>query len=61
MSITTTKLIVGAMLVVVGMTVAGYAFVDVLTGGSSMTNSTGIVVASLAGFAIYYRKLTAHE
>lgn len=61
MNITTTKIVVGAILVIVGMAVAGYAFVDVLTGGSSLTNSTSIVVACLAGLVIYHRKLSLHE
>lgn len=63
MNITTTKLVAGAILVVLGMALAGFAFVDVLTGESSVTldNSGAIVAACVAGFLIYHRKLTVND
>lgn len=62
MNITTTKLIASAVLVVLGMALAGFAFADVLTGESSVTldNSGAIVAACVAGFAVFHRKLTVH-
>lgn len=61
MSIMSIKIVLGVVLVLVGMGISGYAFVDVVAGSSSMTNSTGIVVASLVGLGIYLRKLSYHE
>lgn len=61
MNFTKIKVFASIVLVLFGMGLAGYASVDLMTGGSSMTNSTGIVVACFAGFGIFYRKLSVNE
>lgn len=61
MNFTKIKVFASIVLVLFGMGLAGYASVDLMTGGSSMPNSTGIVVACFAGFAVFYRKLSNNE
>lgn len=61
MNFTKIKLFASIILVLFGMGLAGYASVDLMTGGSSMTNSAGIVVACFAGLAVFYRKLSVNE
>lgn len=61
MNFTKAKLFASIVLVLFGMGLAGYASVDLMTGGSSMTNSSGILAACLFGFAVFYRKLSLNE
>lgn len=61
MNFTKIKVFASVLLVLFGMGLAGYASVDLMTGGSSMTNSAGIVAACFLGFFVFHRKLTMNE